>query len=337
MLCWIGAVLLVVGCTSHALEEPTKPFRGFVAPAHFPPPAYDFEQNPVTEAGFELGRKLFYDPRLSRDGTVSCGSCHAQVHAFADHNRALSFGVDGRIGLRNTPGLANLAWFPSYMWDGGITHLEVMPLAPLTDENEMDIDLAVLLDYLNEETEYPEEFAEAFGQAEVTSQRLLLAISQFQGSMVSASSKYDQFLLDRQSLTPLEMTGLEVFDASCSSCHSGPLFSDFSYRNNGLDSVFTDGGRARITLNPGDMGKFRVPSLRNVALTYPYMHDGRFRTLTEAVAHYADGIAHSETLDPQLQSGLDLSEEDQEALVAFLKTLTDYSFIGDMRFSEPRQ
>lgn len=332
----LGALILT-SCEPDVQDAPTKPFKGFVAPAHFPAPVYTFENNPVTESGFELGRKLFYDPRLSVDGTISCGSCHAQVHGFADHNIPLSFGVEGRMGTRNTPGLANMAWTPAFMWDGGVNHIEVMPIAPISEHAEMANNLSDLIAYLQAETEYPAVFEKTFGSSQINSQNLLRAIAQFQGSMVSASSKYDQWITGSIDLTPEEHHGREIFEAKCATCHSGPLFTDFSYRNNGLDSAFADKGRMRITLNPADEGAFRVPSLRNVALTAPYMHDGRYRSLLAVLDHYDNGVVQSSTLDPLLSGGIPITEDEKARLSDFLKTLSDYEFISDHRFSEPKQ
>jgi len=328
-------VTLFVSCQDENQEPPISDFSVFEVPAHFPDPVYDFDGNPITEEGFELGRKLFYDKRLSRGSQVSCGSCHAQVHAFADHGVPLSVGVDGREGRRNSPGLYNLAWTEAFMWDGGINHIEVMPIAPITDSVEMDISLADLLDYLQSETEYPQEFETAFGSTEITTTKLLNALAQFQGSIVSDGSRYDQYLKGQYIPTEEQMRGMELFDVNCSGCHAGVLQTDFSYRNNGLDADFSDLGRGRITQNPADNGKFRVPSLRNVALTNPYMHDGRFFTLEQVLDHYSEGITASATLDPALANGIPLTEEEKEDIIEFLYTLSDFELLRDLRFSEP--
>jgi cytochrome c peroxidase len=310
-------------------------FSRFEIPPHFPPPVYDFSGNPITEAGFELGRKLFFDPRLSRDGSVSCGSCHAQVHAFADHGTSFSSGVDGLQGLRNAPATTNLAWVPHFMWDGGINHIEVMPIAPLTDPLEMDNELPALMAYLNNETEYPALFKAAFDTALVSTPDLLLALAQFQGSIVSARSKYDDFISGKSTFSESEARGLEVFEAKCTSCHVPPLFSDFGFRNNGLHMNPGEQGRMRITGDSADFGKVRVPSLRNVRLTQPYMHDGRFFTLEQVLEHYSSNLENIPNLDPQLQGGIGLSEENKADLLSFLNTLSDFELLGDMRFSEP--
>jgi len=329
-------LLLLISCQKE-VSEPQSVFTVFEVPDHFPEPKYDFSANPISEQGFELGRKLFYDPRLSVDGTVSCGSCHAQVHAFADHGLALSEGVDGKLGRRNAPGIYNLAWIPEFMWDGGIHHIELISLAPLTDSVEMAHTMEDLLSYLNSETEYPPEFEAVFGSAEITSYELLLALTQFQGSIVSDGSKYDKFLRGELQLSADETQGMELFNSNCSSCHSGVLQTDFSYRNNGLDLVSDDKGRGRITLRESDIGKFRVPSLRNVRLTNPYMHDGRFPTLKAVLDHYDSGIQPHPNLDPQLQQGIELTEYEKERIIDFLKTLSDFDLLSDRRFSEPAQ
>lgn len=328
-------VTLFVSCQEDEQEPPTTEFSVFEVPAHFPDLVYDFEGNPITEEGFELGRKLFYDNRLSRGSQVSCGSCHAQVHAFADHSVPLSFGVDGKQGKRNAPGIYNLAWTEAFMWDGGINHIEVMPIAPITDSVEMDISLADLLEHLQAETEYPEDFEAAFGSPEITTTNLLNALAQFQGSIVSDGSRYDQYVKGQYIPTEEQMQGMELFEANCSGCHAGVLQTDFSYRNNGLDSDFADLGRGKITQNPDDHGKFRVPSLRNVALTNPYMHDGRFFTLEQVLDHYNDGIVESTTLDPSLENGISLTEDEKADIIEFLYTLSDFELLGDLRFSEP--
>lgn len=334
----VFTALTIYGCQSDdgEAQQPAEVFSPFEMPAHFPPPVYDFIGNPITKDGFELGRKLFFDPRLSRDGSISCGSCHAQVHAFADHSTSFSAGVDGLQGFRNALPTVNLAWVPHFMWDGGINHIEVMPLAPLTDEVEMDNDLQTLLAYLNNETEYPAEFEKAFGEAQVSTPNLLRAMAQFQGSIVSATSKYDKYIAGKLSFSEKELRGLELFEAKCTPCHAPPLFSDWSFRNNGLQIATADEGRMRITTDSADYGKFRVPSLRNVRLTNPYMHDGRFFTLKQVLDHYSDGLdTTAPNLDPQLTGRIPMSDSEKDDLIAFLQTLSDFDLLSDMRYSEP--
>lgn len=316
-------------------EEPQESFPGFAVPSHFPAPHYQFGQNPLTADGFFLGRKLFYEPLLSLDGTVSCGNCHAQVHAFADHNVNFSKGIYGRTGLRNAPQLSNLAWYPAFMWDGGINHIEVMPVAPLTDTLEMGESWQQIIQKLQNHPEYPSLFAKAFGTPEINDQRILFAFAQFMGMMISSDSKYDRYINGKTSFTEMEEAGLEVFRTHCESCHAEPLFTDFSYRNNGLDVVSADPGRERITNNPSDKGKFKVPGLRNITLTYPYMHDGRFFTLQQVLDHYRVGIQPAPNLDPSLSQGIPLTDMEKQQLLAFLKTLRDDTYLTNSWFAEP--
>lgn len=304
-------------------------------PAGWPQPHYRFEHNPPTPEGIELGRQLFYDPLLSRDGSIACASCHQQASAFAHTRHRVSHGIDNQLGTRNAPALFNLAWQPDFMWDGAVTHLELQPLAPLANPVEMGSKLPEALDRLRRDAHYPERFRAAFGSDQIDSQRLLRALTQFIGSMVSANSAYDRAEHGGAPLSPEADHGLAVFRQHCASCHAEPLFTDFSYRNNGLDLAPHDAGRGGVTGKAGDHGRFRVPSLRNVALTAPYMHDGRFASLREVIDHYAAGVQHSPTLDPLLARPRDLSIADQRALLAFLPSLTDEGFVHDARFAQP--
>jgi cytochrome c peroxidase len=318
---------------AHALlrERSTPQFK---VPAGWPAPHYDFAGNPVTPAGFALGRRLFYDPILSRDGSVSCGSCHQQFAAFAHLDHRVSHGIGGVNGKRNTPGLFNLAWQPELMWDGAVHQLELQPVAPLSNPLEMGGSLALAVDKLRRDARYPALFAAAFGSPGVDSQRMLRALAQFTGSLVSADSRYDHYVQGRGDYTAQERAGLELFRQHCAACHREPLFSDFSYRDNGLDAVPRDVGRAVISGRVADRGLFRVPSLRNVALTAPYMHDGRYDSLEQVLDHYSRGIQPSPGLDPQLAQGVPLDTAQREALLAFLDTLTDDSFVHDHRFAQ---
>ncbi|MGQ0621317.1 MAG: cytochrome-c peroxidase [Panacagrimonas sp.] len=297
-------------------------------PEGWPAPRYDFSGNPITPAGFALGRKLFYDPGLSRDGSIACASCHQSFVAFAHAGHRVSHGVQGLDGTRNSPALFNLAWQPDFMHDGAVHHLEVQPLAPISNPVEMGESLPKLLDRLRRDPDYVRAFEDAFGSPGVDSQRLFRAFAQFMGTMISADSRYD-----RDELSEQESHGLAVFREHCAACHAEPLFTDFSYRDNGLDADPTDPGRAAISGREEDRGRFRVPSLRNVALTAPYMHDGRLRTLDEVLDHYEHGVQVSPNLDPRLRKGLRLNVQDRVALRQFLSTLTDESFVRDPRFA----
>ncbi len=329
-----GFSLLLLACKKDVPGDPS-PQLSFVAPSHFPAPVYNFVNNPVSEEVFELGRHLFYDIRLSSDYSVSCATCHKQSAAFSDVGFPLSQGVGGAFGDRNSPGLFNLAWHPAFMWDGGVNHIELSSLAAITHPAELNMDFAVLLNRLRGIAEYQVMFERAFGSSGIDDQRFFYALTQFTGLMISASSKFDDVLQGKASFSTQEQMGKVLFDQHCASCHAGVLQTDFSYRNNGLDTEFDDEGRKLITNNPDDLGKFRVPSLRNVALTAPYMHDGRFSTLNQVLNHYVQGVQNSTTLDPILTQNIGLNESEKMAIIAFLQTLTDTKFTQDQRFSSP--
>lgn len=318
-------------------KEEVNPYEAlnFEAPSHFPTPVYNFSNNPITRDGFELGRRLFYDTRLSSDLTVSCASCHHPDLAFSDAGKSLSLGVGGAVGQRNSPSLSNLAWYPAFMWDGGVNHIEVSSLAAIVHPAELNMDFAVLLNRLREIPEYIIRFEKAFGTAEINDQRFFYALTQFTGMLISAESKFDKVKQGKSQFTNQEQLGEILFNQHCASCHAGVLQTDFSYRNNGLDTQFSDEGRMHITNNPNDLGKFRVPSLRNIALTPPYMHDGRFESLDQVLLHYQQGIQSSATLDPILNQTIALNFEERQAIIAFLHTLTDVKFIGNPKFSNP--
>jgi cytochrome c peroxidase len=311
----------------------------FRVPQGFPAPAYDFSLNPVTLDGFKLGRKLFYEPKLSRDNMISCGSCHQQAVAFAHAEHQISHGVDGLLGTRNAPGLWNLAWHTEFMWDGGVSHIELQPLAPIANPVEMDETIANVIAKLEADAQYPEMFKAAFGTDTITTQRIMLALTQFQGLMISDNSKYDQVMRGEASFTQQEEYGLATFRSKCVSCHTEPLFTDGLFHNNGLrpEPTIMDAGRMMITASPQDSMKFKTPSLRNIAVTGPYMHDGRFVTLTQCLNHYSGGnLYQSATLDPALApNGIPLSAQEKADLIAFLGTLTDYTLMEDPKFSEP--
>lgn len=325
----------------------TKRTRGgedsirFSTPANFPPTAYSFKDNPVTDAGFKLGRILFYDPILSKDRSVSCGSCHQQFAAFANLDHSVSHGVADCQGTRNAPPLFNLAWMKEFMWDGGVNHIEVSPLNALMNTCEMANELDTITNRLAKTPAYPALFRAAFGTEEINSQRLLRALAQFTSMLVSASSPYDKHVRGEAggSFTPDQEAGYVLFRANCAACHTEPLFTDGSFRNNGLDLVSEDSGRDSITHQASDRGKFRVPSLRNAALTAPYMHDGRFETLADVLEHYHAQVKPHANLDPLLRkngrSGIALSVLERKQVLAFLTTLTDTEFIGDERFKQP--
>lgn len=307
-----------------------------IIPAGWPKPAENiFAKNKLTQQGFLLGKKLFYDGRLSKDGEVSCASCHQQFAAFANYDHDLSHGVNNAFSLRNAPALQNLAWMKEMHWDGAINHIEVQPLAPLTAPNEMGETLDSVLFKLKKDTAYKRMFKAAFGDAAITSQRMLKAIAQFTGSLVSANSKYDKVQRGEATFTDYEQRGYNTFKIHCASCHKEPLFTDNSFRNNGLSlNRFKDIGRQAISNQSSDSLKFKVPSLRNAQLTFPYMHDGRIYSLYQVVEHYRKGIDTAQTtVDSLLKKRITISNREKTDLVYFLYTLTDSSFIKNPRFA----
>ena len=310
-------------------------------PSNFPAPVYEIDNNRPTQEGFDLGKKLFYDGRLSSTGVISCGFCHIQEFSFTHHTHIVSHGVNGALGTRNAQGLQNLIFMEEFNWDGSVAHLESQPIAPITTDVEMDESISNVLEKLKADQEYVSHFDKAFEDGEINADNMLKALTQFMMMMVSAETKYDRVERgEGSSFTADELEGKSLFEAKCGSCHSGTLFTDQSYRNNGLpiDPEYNDIGRKRVTGRETDLYKFKVPSLRNIAVTFPYMHDGRFQTLKEVLDHYDNGIAQTENLDPQFTNGnslgIDLTEGEKELIISFLNTLTDDNFLLDDRFSE---
>ncbi|HMO32976.1 MAG TPA: cytochrome c peroxidase [Lacibacter sp.] len=309
-------------------------------PANFPPLVYDTALNPLTQEGFELGRKLFYDPILSRNNTISCGSCHIQGSGFTHHGHDVSHGIDDQLGTRNSLPVVNLAWYRQFFWDGGVFHLDLLPLAPIENPVEMDESPAAVVEKIRNSSQYTTLFRRAFGDPEITSTRMLKALSQFMVHCMSANSRYDSFVRNEGvKLTQDEQEGLLIFQQKCASCHTTDLFTDQQFHNIGLlPSLIDDKGRALITLNDEDNYKFKTPSLRNVVQTAPYMHDGRFRTLMAVLDHYSDGVQDMPTLDRRLRNGnrtgIPLTAPEKNKIIAFLRTLTDDSFLRDPKLAE---
>jgi len=306
-----------------------------VVPAGFPQPSLPAD-NPLTRAGIDLGKALFSDPRLSGNGTQSCISCHKPAHGFADP-AAVSIGAEGTSGFRHSPSLLNLAWAPAFDWDGSQPLIRNQVLNAMTGSQEMNGDTRKIAAKLAQDRAVAERFRVAFGSPGVTPERISLAIEQYLLTLVSADSKFDRAARGEESLTATEQRGLELFlteydpahgrhGADCFHCHGGALFGDYVYRDNGLKASPDDRGRGAVSGQTYDDGKFKTPSLRNVAVRGPYMHDGSLADLKAVVAHYMRGVQRTPNLDPNLgkhpDSGLDLSEADQAALVAFLLTLT---------------
>ncbi len=307
--------------------------------------------NPITDWGATLGRVLFYDVNLSANNAVSCASCHEQSAGFSDSNR-FSEGFDGDETGRNSMGLSNSMYYENghFFWDERAESLEEQVLMPIQDEIEMGLTLDELVTKVENQPYYPTLFESAFGDTDINSDRISLALAQFVRSLISYQSKYDDGRAavnrpddDFPNFTEIENLGKRLFFSNrteCSSCHTSDMFVGDRARNNGLDVVLTDLGLGAVNGNANDDGKFKTGSLRNVELTAPYMHDGRFETLEEVVEHYNSGVQNSPNLDNRLRENnqpirMNLTQQEMDALVAFMKTLTDQEFITDPKFANP--
>lgn len=314
----------------------------FKVPSNFPPLAYNISNNPPTQKGFELGKKLFYDGRLASDGVVSCGFCHIQENAFTHHGHTFSHGVNDAVGTRNTPSIQNLGYQTSFMWDGAVNHLDLQSILPFTNPVEMNGDFSAAITMMKGDAEYQKLYKLAFADGQINSENMLKALGQFMLMVTSSNSRFDKYRRNEAggTLTQQELSGYAIFNQKCASCHATDLFTDNSFRNNGLsvNPALNDVGRYRVTELDQDLHKFKVPSLRNVEKTAPYMHDGRLLTLEGVLDHYSSEVVDSATLDPILKQngtlGIALSVTEKSALIAFLKTLTDTQYLTDKRFSE---
>ncbi len=306
-------------------------------PKGFPKPIYTFKKNKLKADIFILGRKLFYDNILSKDNTVSCGSCHQRIAAFAHIDHKLSHGIYAKIGTRNVPALQNLIWKDSYMWDGGVNNLEVQPIHPITNPIEMDETLENVILKLKRDANYVKFFKKAYKDTIINSERILKSLAQFTGLMITSNSRYDKYIRKQDTFSIAEKNGLTLFRAKCETCHKEPLFTDNSYRNNGikLDSSLNDFGRGRLTEIEKDYRTFKVPGLRNVERTYPYMHDGRFKNLKQVIDHYSNTGGHDQNCDTILKKIGTLNAIEKKELHAFLLALTDKEFLLDRRFADP--
>jgi len=311
----------------------------FKYPDYFPIPIYDFKNNPLSKKKIELGRRLFYDPILSKDNTISCASCHSPYNSFAHTDHDLSHGINDQIGTRNAPALFNLAWQKSFMWDGAINHLDVQALAPISHPKEMNETIKSIVLKLQNHSYYPLEFYEAFQDSAITGEHVLKALSQFQLTLVSANSKYDQVKKGAKTFTEQENNGYDLFKTNCNSCHTEPLFSTYEFAYNGLaiDTTLNDFGRMKITEESADSLSFKIPSLRNLSFTSPYMHDGRFKKLQQVLNHYTAGINESTIISEALKKPIVLTSNEKTDLIAFLLTLNDSDFVFDKKhqFPEP--
>lgn len=362
-LVWVGCIGMF-SCSSEQADPTIGPTSmDLKIPDFFPSDVSMPVDNPLTEEGVLLGRMLFYEKKLSSDGTVSCSSCHQQQNAFTD-GKQFSNGVNGELGDKNAMSLSNLHWQTRFFWNGRSGSLENQAIQPIEDPREMNLPIEEAIDRLQADDQYPELFENAFGTKVITEELIGRALSQFERTLISSNSKFDAWIRGEAEMTPEENLGMELFfthpDAklqirggNCSDCHVGFLTagdrSGFSgFHNNGLDDQQTiDPGLFTVTQNPFDLGKFKAPSLRNIALTAPYMHDGRFQNLQEVLDHYNEHIQNNETLDVLILEAsneiiegnqeikLYLSEGEKKAIIAFLNTLTDEEFISNPDFSNP--
>ena len=308
--------------------------------------------NALTTEGVELGKRLFYDPIFSRDSTMSCASCHLSVGGFTD-NKALSKGVAGLDGFRSSMSLENVGFFnKGLFWDGHAKTLEEQALLPIEDPRELHTNWDKVVEKLRKHKDYPNRFRKAFGIAsknDISKTLAAKAIAQFERTLISGNAKFDKIFRREDSFTDDELDGYQLFfnaagapDAQCGHCHTTPFFNSNDYFNNGLDSVnnlkdFKDLGRGIVTKKEFDNGKFRVPSLRNIELTAPYMHDGRFKTLEQVVDHYASGGHYADNIDPFIPqiATIKLTAKQKKQILLFLKTLTDTSFVNNRAFQNP--
>jgi cytochrome c peroxidase len=345
--------IILLACKKDKVRFEPTPYQ-LEIPSHFPAMQIP-EDNPMTVEGVELGRFLFYEVKLSGDNTMSCASCHAPQSAFSDANQ-FSVGIDGILGNRNSMALINLGWQTSFFWDGRSKTLEEQILEPVPNPIEMHQEWKDAVAKLHADVKYRNRFFKAFGEEGIDSSKVAKAIAQFLRTMISGSSKYDVMYKYENSyplsssdqtilstITVEEWAGYDLFKslsgADCFHCHNGPLMQVQKFSNNGLDATFTDIGRGGITGNINDNGKFKIPTLRNIALSAPYMHDGRFATLDEVIEHYSSGVQQSSTIDPLIeyafQGGVQLNASEKQLLKKFLETLTDYNFINNPDFQDP--
>lgn len=346
--------ILFFSCRKNELDASITPYE-LKIPSHFPAMTIP-DDNPMSVEGVELGRKLFYDTRLSLNNSISCASCHNQQKGFSD-DKKFSSGVNGTIGKRQSMALVNLGWQSAYFWDGRAESLEEQVLHPVSDPIEMNQSWKATAEKLNTDEEYRNEFYRVFKTGDFDSTHIAKAISQFLRTLISSQSKYDVMYKYQNSL-PLnafeqnlysqisneEWAGMDLFfsltNGDCLHCHNGPLAEiQGLFSNNGLGDEFPDIGRMTVTGNANDKGKFKVPSLRNIEFTAPYMHDGRFSNLDEVINHYSFGVVESPTIDPKMefshQGGVQLDAQEHLLIKAFLKTFTDHEFLNNPEFSDP--
>lgn len=298
-------------------------------PAHFPKPHYTLS---IDAQKFELGKHFFFDPIFSKDSTISCASCHQQSAAFSD-TRPFSLGVRGQVGKRNAPALQNLLWSNTFFWDGGVHNIDLIPLNPITNEKELDESMLNIVYKINRAKTYHILVKAIFHTDTVSSHQILEALTHYQAALISDQSRFDNYLRGKIRLSDDEMHGYTIFQTKCGHCHEGPLQSNYSYRNNGVFKPGdTDLGRYEISLIEGDKGKFKIPSLRNIAITAPYMHNSSLSSLEEILNHYESGIQLSPSLDSSLRNKIHFQPGEKKKIIAFLKTLTDLEYTKNERY-----
>lgn len=326
------SLLIFSACEREPVSRPEVEL--LQVPSHFPGMTFPSD-NGLTAKRWKLGKRLFFDPVLSRDSTISCATCHRLEYALADH-LPVSPGTDGRLGARNTPGLFNIGYEPYYTREGGVPTLEMQILIPIQEHAEMDFNIVDASERLMNQTSYVAESHEAYGR-DPDPFVITRAIATFERTMISGGSAYDDYLNGNSSaLTTAEQRGMNLFLSSstgCAHCHSGVLFTNHTFENNGLYDDYPDIGRMRLTNDSSDLALFKVPGLRNVEYTAPYMHDGSIATLREVVEHYNSGGADHPNKSDEVRP-LNLSPQQIDDLVAFLKSLSDPSVLSDPRFAE---
>lgn len=302
-------------------------------PSHFPQINFP-DINIFSPERWYLGKKLFYDKRLSIDSTISCGSCHKQALGFAD-NLANTMGVFNRPGVTNVPTLSNVAYNPYYTKEGGLPTLEMQILVPIAEHNEFGFNILGIETRLKDDTMYQNMAKKAYGRS-LDPFTITRSISTFERSIVSGSSRYDEYTQGKATLTAEEKLGETLFfseKTNCSACHGGFNFTNYEFKNNGLYEVYAQSGRYRLTQKDSDLALFKTPSLRNIGFTAPYMHDGSIATLAGVIDHYNSGgkphINKSELIRP-----LNLNDTEKKALVAFLHTLDDHNLLKNPYLSE---
>ncbi|AWK05702.1 cytochrome-c peroxidase [Flavobacterium crocinum] len=333
ILGFVIAILFLTSCNSEdsemlAIENPEIDLN---IPSGFPELNAFVSQNKPTQYGVELGGKLFSDKRFSADNTISCSSCHIQENAFTDQ-KIQAVGIEGRIGLRNTPSIQNLAFMKFYNWDGSKLQLENQPLVPIITHEEMDSSILEVMGKIKDDAVYKDLFRKAFGDETITPERIYKSIAQFEYTLISANSKYDKVKRKEVSFSESELKGYQTFQQKCASCHAGELFTDQSFRNIGfpLNTDTNEAGRARVTGIVADFMSFRVPTLRNIEYTAPYGSFGQFPTLKSVLDYFDNGVLDADNLDPILKENgkrIPLTEEEKVNLIAFMKTLSDIQFV----------